>query len=532
MALFFYRAWAGEQSENRGGVRLELTPDNPLYYTRYGYAALLGITLFGGLLLNGIYLLGYLVCPRALIQVPHAAIASLALRDLLVCLFVLPASLDWLLAGLTSWPGGEMWCQTAVFFDYYLNFLHPLFILMLCTILYTRKLPPKLPTEGIPYQTPAPPIDSRLSSRSGYTRQTPYRPTDISQVATSVRAPSVVNSVRAPSVLSGSSGRHGGQGDFRKGFSKAGGSTPRSHGSVSGGSFRGAAVPSVSGSVTVSGSVVGRGRGRANFSPPPQMNSTMMSANEEEFLDHEDGELWELASMEYPGKADGTMDLQEEDEDFDPDEPRLREWLKYLVALCWLLGLGIGLPAALSSEYAEKIPNGCFIKPDKALLARSRNNAISQDPVLNFFFATTAISYILPSLLMILMAILLRTTRWTQDGKLNRFYKLAIALCVLFIATKSPVEISSFIDLIHTNQLFAIVNKRPDELEREILFIWVALMPVVGNPIIYLFCVTEYRSNIKQAWRACIGGSSDEKEEFADLKTDDANALTKESDIM
>ena len=28
---------------------------------------------------------------------------------------------------------------------------------------------------------------------------------------------------------------------------------------------------------------------RANFSPPPQMNSTMMSANEEEFLDHEDG---------------------------------------------------------------------------------------------------------------------------------------------------------------------------------------------------------------------------------------------------
>ena len=34
-------------------TRLELTPDNPLYYTRYGYAALLGITLFGGLLLNG-----------------------------------------------------------------------------------------------------------------------------------------------------------------------------------------------------------------------------------------------------------------------------------------------------------------------------------------------------------------------------------------------------------------------------------------------------------------------------------------------
>ena len=85
---------------------------------------------------------------------------------------------------------------------------------------------------------------------------------------------------------------------------------------------------------------------------------------------------------------------------------------------------------------------------------------------------------------------------------------------MLFIATKSPVDISSFIELIHTNQLFSVVNKRPDELgqffiitfwllfktdkyqnaEREILFVWVALTPVVGNPIIYLFCVTEYRS--------------------------------------
>ena len=89
---------------------------------------------------------------------------------------------------------------------------------------------------------------------------------------------------------------------------------------------------------------------------------------------------------------------------------------------------------------------------------------------------------------------------------------------MLFIATKSPVDISSFIELIHTNQLFSVVNKRPDELgqffssqivwllfktdkyqnaEREILFVWVALTPVVGNPIIYLFCVTEYRSDLE-----------------------------------
>ena len=31
-------------------------------------------------------------------------------------------------------------------------------------------------------------------------------------------------------------------------------------------------------------------------------------------------------------------------------------------------------------------------------------------------------------------------------------------------------------------------------------------MPVVGNPIIYLFCVTEYRQNIKNMWRNCTEG--------------------------
>ena len=269
-------------------------------------------------------------------------------RDLLVCLFVLPAALDWLVVGgLTSWPGGETWCQTAVFFDYYLNFLHPLLILMLCLILYTRKLPPKLPSEDN-FQAPMGsrqshrgPVDSRLSSRSGYKSQTPYRHTDISQVAHSVRAPSV-----APSVMSNSS-RHEG---FRRGFSKAGHDTPRTPSSVMGSSYRGA-VPSVSGSVTVSGSVAGRGRGRANFSPPPstmRMNSTMTNP-EEEYLDHEDGELWELASMEYPGKAD-EMDLAEDDDDCEPDEPRLREWLKYVVAVCWLLALGLGLPAAMQAQ--------------------------------------------------------------------------------------------------------------------------------------------------------------------------------------
>ena len=142
------------------------------------------------------------------------AIASLALRDLLVCLIVIPAGMDWVAAGMLSWPGGETWCKTAMFFDYYLTTLHPLLVLCLCVILYTRKLPPKEPA-------PLPPpsqhhMNSRMSHRSGYTHQTHHN-THMSPSVRggSVRPPSVAGSVQSAS-------RH--DGTFRKGFAKKEGS--------------------------------------------------------------------------------------------------------------------------------------------------------------------------------------------------------------------------------------------------------------------------------------------------------------------
>ena len=156
MSLFYYRAWAGVESRGPGSVSTFLREDNALYYTRWGYCALLGVTMAAGIILNLVYLAGYWAFPRAMLEVPHVAIVSLALRDILVCLLVVPAALDWLVAGLTSWPGGEMWCKTAVFLDYYLTSLHPLLILMLCVILYTRKLPPKMTPPS-----PAPIVNTR-----------------------------------------------------------------------------------------------------------------------------------------------------------------------------------------------------------------------------------------------------------------------------------------------------------------------------------------------------------------------------------
>ena len=161
MSLFYYRAWAGVESRGPGSVSIILREDNALYYTRWGYCALLGVTMTAGIILNLIYLAGYWAFPRAMLEVPHVAIVSLALRDLLVCVLVVPAALDWLVAGLTSWPGGEIWCKTAVFLDYYLTSLHPLLILMLCVILYTRKLPPKMTPPS-----PAPIVNTRYGDET------------------------------------------------------------------------------------------------------------------------------------------------------------------------------------------------------------------------------------------------------------------------------------------------------------------------------------------------------------------------------
>merc|ERR1719245_458242 len=73
----------------------------------------------------------------------------------------------------------------------------------------------------------------------------------------------------------------------------------------------------------------------------------------------------------------------------------------------------------------------------------------------------------------------------------------------MFLASRSSVDILQFRDIIHTSQGISITNKRPDQLENEVLLFWAAIIPVVGNPIIYLFCVTEYRQNIINMWRVC-----------------------------
>ena len=383
-----------------------------------------------------------------------------------------------------------------MFFDYYLVTLHPLLIIMLCIILYTRKLPPK-PDAPLPPPTSTVHMQSRMSQRSGYTHSQRQGPG-------SVRAPSVAGSVQSQS-------RH--DGTFRKGFSKRDGSVNGSvyAGSVSGSVARGPApyhsnTPARKTSHMSHNSSINSHQGRgAMRGMPARTSSPLGQLHEERYAESVDGELWEMASMEYPGKADG-MDLDfDDEEDYVPDEPRLREWLKYVVMTMWFVALGIGAPAVSEARYGPK-PPGCYLSQDHKLIARGRFSYFIQDPTINLLLSSVIINYIIPGVFMIMCSVLLCTTRWTQDGKLNRFFKMCIGLCVMFLAARSPVDILQFIDIIHTSQGATVTNLRPDQLEHEILVFWAAVMPVVGNPIIYLFCVTEYRQNIVNMWRACTQG--------------------------
>ena len=133
--------------------------------------------------------------------------------------------------------------------------------------------------------------------------------------------------------------------------------------------------------------------------------------DEEKYQESVDGELWELASMEYPGKNDG-FDLEFDDEEEDvPDEPKLREWLKWVVMSLWLVALGFGVPAMNEADYNPKLPPGCYMIPDRKLLAYGRHSYFIQDSTTNLLISSVIINYILPGFFFIVCSVLLCTLR-------------------------------------------------------------------------------------------------------------------------
>ena len=76
----------------------------------------------------------------------------------------------------------------------------------------------------------------------------------------------------------------------------------------------------------------------------------------------EDMDLWDAASLDYPGRqSPGMIDEWDEREDelIFYDEPRYHQWHKWLLISTWLGALAFGIPAAMYVESkAPQIPTG------------------------------------------------------------------------------------------------------------------------------------------------------------------------------
>ena len=123
--------------KTRNKHRIEVSLIDFRRFHRWGYAALLGLTLVASLVLNLGFLLSF-VGSTNLRQQPHWAFLFLALRDLLVTLVLIPSAIDWLVTNFGMWSGGMVWCKAAGFLDFALAFEYPLLLLAIAFILYTR----------------------------------------------------------------------------------------------------------------------------------------------------------------------------------------------------------------------------------------------------------------------------------------------------------------------------------------------------------------------------------------------------------
>ena len=253
--MFFYRAWAG--NEDRYPQSIVSGQDifsSQFAYHRWGYAALLLLTLVASIILNTFFLASFAINSAKQKYMPHIVFLLLSVRDLMVALILIPICIDWFIVNVGFFEGDEILCKFAGFLDFFLAAEYPIILIVLAVILYTRKYPKleegnfDLPMDE--YNEPPPAIPSHYGHESNSYRP-PSRPHSnassyrVQQYPPS-KPPSVIGSVnggfsggghRAPSVVGSVNNGHGGH------------RAPSVVGSVQGGRPTGRA-PSVAGSDT------------------------------------------------------------------------------------------------------------------------------------------------------------------------------------------------------------------------------------------------------------------------------------------
>ena len=92
--MFFYRPWVGS------GDKIQQSDPTDFYTShfdqhRWGFAALMLLTLLACIVLNGAVLGSFMFDWKNLKKMPHTLILTLCIRDLMVALILIPICIDW-----------------------------------------------------------------------------------------------------------------------------------------------------------------------------------------------------------------------------------------------------------------------------------------------------------------------------------------------------------------------------------------------------------------------------------------------------
>ncbi len=296
----------------------------------------------------------------------------------------------------------------------------------------------------------------------------------------------------------------------------------------------GSVTGSIEGRLASNPSSGGR-RGQAQFmatsSPLPEVSA-------EEELD-----LWDAASLDYPGRqspGEGNGWEFMEDEEDDPrfyDEPRYHSWHFWILHLTWVLAIGMGIPAAMFVEYQPFVPEGvrgvrpgspsrpgCFIQADPF---KNPYSTTVNDPGFNYTLSFLIICFLITVVVMFIMIMLVCFHKTTKSDKFRRYVKILSLCFVVFVVSRAPLDFIQLKGLIEAAMGFKQLNIRAYELEYEILLMWTTYIPLFAHPIIYFSFCSEYRQGGLKTLRTMCGC-----QEAAERKEEEKLSKYREDEIL
>eukprot|EP00096_Caligus_rogercresseyi_P005179 TRINITY_DN2017_c1_g1_i2.p1 TRINITY_DN2017_c1_g1~~TRINITY_DN2017_c1_g1_i2.p1 ORF type:complete len:520 (-),score=124.04 TRINITY_DN2017_c1_g1_i2:1149-2708(-) len=483
--MFFYRPWVHTPSDDD----LFDKPVDFMNIYRYnrqswGYGVLLGLTIIGSLALNASFLMSFWTWPTQRRHVPSVILLMFSIRDILVTLFLMPTMISWLIVEEGKWTAGSIWCTGAGFLDFFLAAEYPFLILCLSIVLITRKITryyddffdPALDEEDDHRK-----VDEYIQSIPTVPGVTVVGPHHDSRAPSIAHAPLHSKFPSSPPSIAGFSDSS----RSKRRLTPGGGfHTANKAASISGGSIR----PS-------------------NYLKPPLQSFRASSPLQEEVASVD---LWEEASLGYPGKQCPSIRNHGQEVDFEDEEngqlgpPTFHGWHYYLAGCTWVIALSFGISAAFYMRHFENT-KVCM------LYAKPLSNYnVLMDPGYNYLFSVVILTYLVPMATFLVLCVFLYQQR-TKDDKFRRYIKLLLSVFVVFVISRTPIDqlqLEGIIDVFinDTKRL----SELPYELEQEIILIWASFIPTFLHPIIFMGFISEYRSGACIGWKI-IGGCYNSK---------------------